>query len=261
MKDYRDKPIVLPSGCLDNTALDYHHIKIDLDGAPDKESLVDLALYKVAVHSVYASTSTEYSPYHKAFAHALASVWLRATPARLLCRVNEILKKYSVELLALDGYRPIALQNDIWNYFIKRGEEVLAHPSQEELVQFAGTYCSDPRSFDPGNWKTWPVHNTGGAIDLTLRSLKDGKTLFMGSSFDQADEISATTFFENASMQSEKEVEARANRRLLYHAMCEVGFVNYPHEWWHFDYGTQMWVKNGNKRPPALYGRSQPPST
>lgn len=256
MKDYRDEPIVLPAGSADNTALGYHSIEIDLEGKANKEALVDLSLYKVAVHSVYASKDP---PYHKAFASALSSVYLRETPAKMLCDVNETLEKYGVELLALDGFRPIALQTDIWNYFIKRGEETLTSPSENDLVQFAGTYCSDPRSFDPGNWRTWPVHNTGGAIDLTLRSIKDGVRLFMGSSFDQADEISATTYFENASMQSEKEVEARANRRLLYHAMTSAGFVNYPHEWWHFDYGTQMWVKNGCKRPPALYGRCQSP--
>lgn len=256
MKDYRDIPIVLPAGSADNTALDYHQIEIDIDGLANKEPLVDLALYKVAVHPAYASNDP---PYYKAFASALDSVYLRETPARLLASVNERLKKYKVEILALDGYRPIALQKDIWNYFIKRGEEVLNQPSENDLVQFAGTYCSDPRSFDPGNWRTWPVHNTGGAIDLTLRSLTDGNRLFMGSSFDQADEISSTTYFENSSMQSEKESEARANRRLLFHAMSAVGFVNYPREWWHFDYATQMWVKNGNKKPPAHYGRAEKP--
>jgi len=254
MDDYRDTPIVLPAGCADNTALDYHQVEIDLACDSSNEPLVDLALYKVAVHSAYASDD---APYHKAFANALATVYVRVSVAKKLTEANERLKKYGVEVLALDGFRSIALQSDIWNYFIKRGEEVLSEPKEEDLVKFAGTYCSDPRSFDPGNWRTWPVHNTGGAIDLTLRSLKDQKPLFMGSSFDQADEISATTYFESNSMQSEREVEARINRRILYHSMRQTGFVNYPHEWWHYDFGTQMWVKNGNKKPPAIYGRAE----
>ncbi|MDX2107473.1 MAG: M15 family metallopeptidase [Candidatus Melainabacteria bacterium] len=254
MDDYRDTPIVLPAGSADNTALDYHQVEIDLNGEGNSEPLVDLALYKVAAHSAYASDDP---PYHKAFANALATVFVRKSVAKKLVEVNDRLKKYGVEVFALDGFRPISLQTDIWNYFIKRGEEVLSEPKEEDLVQFAGTYCSDPRSFDPGNWRTWPVHNTGGAIDLTLRSLKDQKPLFMGSSFDQADEISATTYFENSSMQGEREIEARVNRRMLYHSMRQSGFVNYPHEWWHFDFGTQMWVKNGNKKPPAIYGRAE----
>ncbi len=36
----------------------------------------------------------------------------------------------------------------------------------------------------------------------------------------------------------------------------EVGFANYHHEWWHFDYGTQMWVMNGGHCGPALFGRT-----
>ncbi len=258
MQNYKDHPIVLPKGAASNSALNYHQIEIDLEGKTNKEPLVDLSLYKVAVHSAYASSDP---PYFKPFANALKSVYMRESAARLLSLVNEKLKKYDVEIFALDGFRPIALQKDIWNYFIKQGEETLKHPSDADLVQFAGTYCSDPRHFDPGNWRTWPVHNTGGAVDLTLRTISDGKTLFMGSSFDQADEISATDFFERdlVSMQSKREIEARENRRLLYHAMIEAGFVNYPHEWWHYDYGTQMWVKNGNKKAPALYGRAELP--
>ncbi len=131
MDDYRDIPIVLPAGCADNTALDYHQVEIDVEGAENKELLVDLALYKVAVHSAYASSDP---PYHKAFANALSSVYLRQSVAKKLVEVNERLKKYGVEVLALDGFRPISLQSDIWNYFIKRGEEVLNEPKEEDLV-------------------------------------------------------------------------------------------------------------------------------
>jgi D-alanyl-D-alanine dipeptidase len=32
------------------------------------------------------------------------------------------------------------------------------------------------------------------------------------------------------------------NRRLLYWTMREAGFTNYPYEYWHYDYGDQMYV-------------------
>ena len=31
-------------------------------------------------------------------------------------------------------------------------------------------------------------------------------------------------------------------RRLLFHAMMQSGFANYPGEWWHFEYGTLRWA-------------------
>ena len=36
-------------------------------------------------------------------------------------------------------------------------------------------------------------------------------------------------------------------RRLLFHTLIDVGFVNYPEEWWHFDYGNQWWASIKNK--------------
>jgi D-alanyl-D-alanine dipeptidase len=49
--------------------------------------------------------------------------------------------------------------------------------------------------------------------------------------------------------------EARQNRILLLEAMESTGFVNYPHEWWHFSYGDRYWayVKG---QPAAIYGPS-----
>ena len=82
----------------------------------------------------------------------------------------------------------------------------------------------------------------------------------MGSIFDDADAISFTTHFESFELTSQSGIEARRNRRLLYHAMTAAGFVNFPFEWWHFDFGTQMWVMNGNlQSTKALYGRAELP--
>ena len=43
-----------------------------------------------------------------------------------------------------------------------------------------------------------------------------------------------------AAFESE-ECQARDNRRILYNAMLNVGFTNYPSEWWHYDFGDLFW--------------------
>lgn len=238
----------------DMTALDYHNIHIDLAGAAASEPLVNLRDYGVVSRSAYAHSV---APYYKPFSTALADVFVRKSVAEKLVRVNKALTNYGAELVALDGFRPIELQHELWRHFIDKGLQTLKQPSAEDLAKFAGTYCSDPRGFDKNDYRTWPTHNTGGAIDLTLQSLTDWKEMFMGSIFDDADQISSTRFFESPNLNSQSADAARSNRRLLYHAMLCQGFANYHHEWWHFDYGTQMWIMNGGQADIALYGRAE----
>jgi D-alanyl-D-alanine dipeptidase len=47
--------------------------------------------------------------------------------------------------------------------------------------------------------------------------------------------------------------ETRANRRLLAEAVGAAGFVNYPHEWWHWSYGDRYWAL-ATGSPFAIYG-------
>jgi D-alanyl-D-alanine dipeptidase len=236
------------------TALDYHTIPIDFTNKLIKEPLVKLSDFGIASRSAYARAN---APYYRAFDCALPDVYVRETLAKKMSKVNELLKDKNMELLALDGFRSIELQLELWNHFIARGRAILEHPSEQGLVEFAGTYCSDPRGFDKNDYRTWSTHNTGGAIDLTLQSISDQQELFMGSIFDDADSISSTRYFENLELVSQSAIEARANRRVLYHAMVSQGCTNYHHEWWHFEYGTQMWIMNGGEATAALYGRAE----
>jgi zinc D-Ala-D-Ala dipeptidase len=70
-------------------------------------------------------------------------------------------------------------------------------------------------------------HSRGGAIDLTIISLKDGKELDMGSAFD---------LFSKKSWPSYKKLlpQQMANRLLLRLIMEKYGFLPYQYEWWHF---------------------------
>lgn len=246
------REVFIPRPHSSKSALNYHDVPIDLASMANREDLVDVRTFNIAARSAYHRAD---APYYRAFPSALPEVYVRESVARMLAHVKLIVREYGAEPLCWDGYRPIELQRDLWQHFLQKGREALVNPSEQQLVEFAGQFCSNPTSFDPNDPRTWPVHNTGGAIDLTLRSLETGEPLFMGSIYDDASSISKARFFEEKSNLSQSEFEARRNRRLLYHAMVEAGFVNYPFEWWHYDFGTQMWVMNGNRRGPALYGR------
>ncbi len=72
----------------------------------------------------------------------------------------------------------------------------------------------------------------------------------MGGIFDDPSDISHMAFYEKLlarfngkeDRMSLTDLEALRNRRLLYWTMREAGFANYAYEWWHFDWGTQLWV-------------------
>jgi D-alanyl-D-alanine dipeptidase len=101
-------------------------------------------------------------------------------------------------------------------------------------------------------------HATGAAVDLTL-VWQDGEPLWMGSLFDDATPLAHTDRFEpDDGAGSFSDEEARANRRILYWAMTEAGFANYPDEWWHYSYGDQNWAALTG-RTSALYGLIEPP--
>lgn len=240
------------------TALNYHQIPID-NAADSKEPLVDVSKFGLAARSYYAQKLNP--PYFHKFNSALNKLFVRQGIAKKLVEVNRILQPHGVEILLLDGYRPIELQRELWSYFMSQAKQVLHSPSEEECVEFAGQYCSNPNSFKKDDWHTWPTHVTGGAVDVTLREIGSQKESFMGGIFDDASEVSNSDYYEKnlGPTNSASFAEARRNRRLLYGAMTAAGFTNYPYEWWHYDYGTQMWVMNGGNSKHAIYGRADTP--
>jgi D-alanyl-D-alanine dipeptidase len=46
---------------------------------------------------------------------------------------------------------------------------------------------------------------------------------------------------------------AQKNREIMSEALLEVGFVNYPTEYWHWSYGDRYWAFQTNQRY-AIYG-------
>ena len=113
----------------------------------------------------------------------------------------------------------------------------------DEEIDFKTSFFVSKPSYDASNPS---LHNTGGAIDLTLVT-SDGYGLNMGTLFDDFTERAWTNHFETYTSNS----EVQCNRRILYNAMIKAGFTNLPSEWWHYDYGTKFWAYfTGNN---ALY--------
>lgn len=248
--DLHEIPIPYAPGA--PTALDYHSVPVDLGSPRSMEPLVNVSTLGIAAESYYARADSLNPPYYRRFPAAPAHVWCRHGVAEKLQEVNRVVREYGVELLLWDGYRPINCQRELWDHFIKLARQILENSNEEECTKFAGQYCSDPRKFKEDDPHTWPTHITGGAVDLTLRRLNSGELLYMGGIFDDASEISHTAYYECEVTRLTSEgrqipssfKEALRNRRLLYWAMTNAGFANYSYEWWHYDWGTQMWITN-----------------
>jgi len=182
--------------------------------------------------------------FHQGYDGAMEEIYLREKAARLLVQVAERLPQ-GYHLVALDGWRPCQLQASIYERFRQtllsqgwqEGEELDA-----ELDKFVAKPSNDIRNPAP--------HFSGGAIDLTIANA-DG-WLEMGTPFDDFSDAAATRYYEELPSPSERELAVRENRRLLYHLMAEAGFVNYPKEWWHYEYGTRRWAKETGQ--VAVYG-------
>ncbi len=158
------------------------------------------------------------------------------------------------KLVILDSWRPFALQQSLFDTFIKELKEQHPKKTDPEIETMATAFVARPST--SGNSPS--PHLTGGAVDLTLADDK-GILLDMGTEFDATSPQSHTRHFEEKLEQGEplspdEQLQAQ-NRRLLFHVMAETGFTNYPNEWWHFDYGNQNWAfMNQEENGSAIYG-------
>lgn len=257
-QDWRTKAI--PAGPPAATTAHYHRFAVNTGNALFGEPLVNLQSYNIAAESFYARTDGLNAPYYRSMPNASVDVWCRKSVAEKLATANKMLERYNVELFVLDGWRSIEVQTSLWKFFIDRARKKFPHAGPHQWESYAAIYCSDPRRFNLEDQSTWTVHITGGAIDVTLKRKGTGEQLYMGSIFDEASTVSQTAFFERDTG-TESSFEARRNRRLLYHAMLAAGFTNYCAEWWHYDYGDQMWSMMKSRtgaKDPAIYGPTAP---
>ena len=184
-------------------------------------------------------------------------VWYRKTAAEMLVKANELVSELGFKLYVKDAYRPLGVQKDFWDYFMLLAKEQTGSNDHKELVAFAEQFCSNPTRFDATDPTTWPLHITGGAVDLTLVNLETNEEALMEPKGSGYGDVSHTHYAE--AMVAENPTDEwqliAQNRRILFNAMIEAGFTNYPHEWWHYDFGTPMYgLMNNFEAPEFFYG-------
>ncbi|MDD4616335.1 MAG: M15 family metallopeptidase [Alphaproteobacteria bacterium] len=245
----------------------YKNIPIDLSDSRASEPLVKTSDYGVAGESFYARADGQNAPYFEKIRGAIEYVWCRKTVAEKLAAANARLRSFGVELFMWDAYRSIECQQGIWDFFSRQALQEMPDASEEDRKRYVLNFVSDPTAFDPANPHSWPVHACGGAVDLTLQTISTRKLLDMGVGFDEMSNLLYSDALERKVIAGElKENDPRVeNRRLLHWAMMQEGFTNYPFEFWHFDYGDQMYVLYAkdfnilNKPQAAWYGYMDSP--
>lgn len=253
---YRERPIAESVAQAEKLREGYRAHAMDLAAVEQQQPLVDLAQAGIAGRNHYAHAQNP--PYHQAIPGAIDGLYLREDLARRLADVNAVLAPYGLELWVFDAWRPIAVQNYFFDHWMPDYLRT-AHPglAGEALQREVEKYWARGAAggVDP---LSPPPHNTGAAVDLTLR-YKGGAELFMGTIFDDVTALSNTAHFETADEMCFSHQEAKANRRMLYWLMQDYGFANNPTEWWHFSRGDQMWARLTGERA-AHYASTTPPS-
>jgi D-alanyl-D-alanine dipeptidase len=238
LQELRDRPLGDQAGPRAARKGFRSRVPIGRDNALFGEPVVEAREAGLRGENFYASDRNP--PYWQRVEGATDRLWLRASVAEKLGRVNARAAAAGLELFVFDAWRPRAVQayfHDVWMpRELQRRDPSLTGAALTEEVE---TYWAAP-SEDAGS----PApHATAAAVDLTLR-WKGGDPLWMGSLFDDVTALAHRDRFEHLDPGnfSFSDQEARANRRLLHWLMMEEGFAGHPDEWWHFSWGDQMWA-------------------
>ncbi|WP_432696549.1 M15 family metallopeptidase [Marinobacterium sp. YM272] len=171
---------------------------------------------------------------------------------RLLDAAERLPEGY--QLIILDGWRPFTVQQYLYDTLLNLMEHANPDQPAEARALEARALVSPPSTEADAP----SPHLTGAAVDVTLADA-EGRLLDMGSLFDEAGPLSWCAALESDEHHALGEFMARHHRRVLYHAMTGAGFTNLPSEWWHYDYGDQLWAwYSGSDH--AIYGATRPPT-
>ncbi len=204
----------------------YTSIKIQENNEP----MADLSKYNFILDPKYfqQKLSTE------------SRFFLREQTAKKLTQVQKNLGPFRLKIW--DAFRSRDTQNNIYQ---KYWEEIkISHPNlnEEELKLEIGKFVS------PAYQKNRiPPHTTGGTVDLTLVDKNDNE-LDMGTEFDFFGPKAQPFYFEIY-----KDKKIAKNRQIIREAMINEDFTLDEDEWWHFDWGNQMWALKSGKHF-AFYG-------
>lgn len=142
-----------------------------------------------------------------------AECYTRVKTVKALLAANAKFKEKGVKIKFFDCYRPNSVQYKMW--------KIVPNPQ----------YVANPVKGS--------IHNKGGAVDITLVTLK-GEELDMGTDFD---------FFGKRAYHDNFDLPQRIleNRKLLKETMEKHGFWSTRTEWWHYN------LQGAHKDPVANF--------
>lgn len=170
--------------------------------------------------------------YDQGIPGAYKDCYARESVVEMLHKAEGLLPE-NLRFKIYDAYRPICIQQRLWNYYRQDVANKNLGVSNDEIDFKTSFFVSKP-SYDVAKPS---LHNTGGAVDLTLVT-RDGLELNMGTLFDDFTDRAWSNHFEEYELNE----SVQRNRRILYNAMISAGFTNLPSEWWHYDYGDKFWA-------------------
>lgn len=191
-----------------------------------------------------------------------------------------------LHLVVFDAYRTLDVQGSLFDFYLSQLKEQNPEMSDEDLLTETQKYVSmpssDPTRPSPHNtggsvdlsmfelsprdeerlarfeheiekadhrddWRT--------AYILEMRRItliaRYAKLLNFGTPFDWGGSEAALDYFEKEGKNralTPEEIEARGNRRLLYHVMNQAGLEAYTDEWWHYNSAkSQMGAKTSGR--------------
>lgn len=171
------------------------------------------------------------------------SKWARLTVLQMLERASGLLPS-GMRLGLVEAWRHPGIQAAMYAASRKRIEAEFPHWTRSQITRRVNRFSAPP---DP---RVPPPHTTGGAVDVTLIR-EDGFPVDFTSPYDPFDPAGALSRAKGLGS------EASSNRELLWSVMGEVGFTNYPAEWWHWSFGDPGWAYRGGHES-AIYGGCAP---
>lgn len=161
---------------------------------------------------------------------------MRKTVYDKLCEAQGMLPE-GIRFCLYEGWRSLQLQKELFEVVYANNQKDFPELNLNELF-IQTTKLVSPIVLSDGT-PNIPPHSTGAAIDVYLID-SNGKLLDMGVLLDQWD--LDTRAIRSQTYSAYISVEARKNRAIMIKVLSDVGFVNYPHEYWHWSYGDRYWA-------------------
>lgn len=171
---------------------------------------------------------------------------MRKTVYEKLLQAQSLLPN-GLKFCLYEGYRSLALQKMLFDNRMAEVQALYPTWSADQIFDET-TKLVSPITNKDGSVNI-PPHSTGAAVDVYLIN-EQSQPVDMGIltkdwMLDTDGSLSQT----NSDKISD---EAKHNREIMSQALLNVGFINYPTEYWHWSYGDRYWAhQTGNTH--AIY--------